>query len=93
MGVKFVLTDGASHMVDSSDWAFHQATQTAIGKNHALKIRSSDIVIFNLQKKIFSIYVLLKFPDFILFCYLFMYRLLLRRCQLDNFGTNHVSRS
>lgn len=30
VGVKFVLTDGASHMVDSSDWAFHQATQTAI---------------------------------------------------------------
>ena len=37
VGVKFVLTDGASHMVDSSDWAFHQATQTAIGKKTCLE--------------------------------------------------------
>ena len=36
-------------MVDSSDWAFHQATQTAIGKKYALKKldrSSSDIVTF-----------------------------------------------
>merc|ERR1712241_30270 len=29
VGVRFVLTDGAHHEVDSSDWAFHQATQAA----------------------------------------------------------------
>ena len=54
MGVKFVLTDGASHMVDSSDWAFHQATQTAIGKNHALKIRIDPVTLpFSIYRKKF----------------------------------------
>ena len=30
VGVKFIITDGAHHEVDSSDWAFHQATTFAI---------------------------------------------------------------
>ena len=30
VGVRFVITDGAHHEVDSSDWAFHQATQCAV---------------------------------------------------------------
>ncbi len=29
VGVRFVLEDGANHEVDSSDWAFMQATQFA----------------------------------------------------------------
>jgi len=29
MGVRMILRDGANHMVDSSEWSFYQATQSA----------------------------------------------------------------
>ena len=29
-GIRMVLLDGAHHMVDSSEWAFYQATQFAM---------------------------------------------------------------
>ena len=54
VGVRMVLVDGMHHEVDSSDWAFHQATQTAIGKNYALKIRIDPVTLsFSIYRKNF----------------------------------------
>ena len=61
-------------MVDSSDWAFHQATQTAIGKNYALKIRIDPVTLsFSIYRKIFFQFMF--YWNFLIFAYfaIFLY--------------------
>ena len=61
-------------MVDSSDWAFHQATQTAIGKNYALKIRIDPVTLsFSIYRKKFFQFMF--YWNFLIFAYfaIFLY--------------------